>query len=104
MTGARTETDDLRLWITTAGCPERDYLWGNPHTFPGRIEVYCPHQGRNFAVSTFEIVECAPETQIWIAGYLRGNEPEPPEDDDLLPVWLAQIGEFHDTGIWPQAD
>jgi hypothetical protein len=98
---------DVRLWISTGGCVERDYLSGNPHTFPGRMETYCPHQPydrRSFSVSKDKILECSSEAEQWIAGYLVGNEPGPPSDDDMTAGWLDRIHAFHRTGVWPQPE
>ena len=98
------EDVDARLWIRTRGCAKRDFVWGNAHTFPGRMEAYCPHQQRDFSVSKDEVVDASPEARLWMDGFLRGHEPEPPEDEDLLPVWLRSIKTFHRTGVWEQQE
>lgn len=70
---------DARLWIRTAGCDSPDYLFGNPHTFRGRMHAYCPHRNQDFAVSQDEVIESSSEASIWIDGYLIGNEAGPTE-------------------------
>lgn len=97
------EDVDARLWIRTTGCPEQDYIFGNPHTFPGRMEAYCPHQRRDFSVSKNEVTDASPEARLWIDGFLRGNQPKPPEEEGLLPVWRSLVEIFHRTGVWEQA-
>lgn len=91
---------DERLWIRTARCEGQDFLWGNSHTFLGRMEAYCPHRQHDFSVSKYEVTESSSEAAMWMEGFLRGNEPSPPEDDDATPAWLAEYAEFHRTGDW----
>lgn len=98
------EDVDQRLWILTGGCSGRDFLWGNPHTFPGRMEAYCPHQRRDFSVSLNEVTDASAEARIWIAGFLRGNAPSPPEDGDVQQLWRTSIQTFHRTGVWEQPE
>jgi hypothetical protein len=98
------EDIDARLWIQTSGCAGRDFIWGNPHTFPGRMEAYCPHQRRDFSVSKREVTDASPEARLWMDGFLRGHEPDAPEDEDLLPVWLNSIKIFHLMGVWEQPE
>jgi hypothetical protein len=98
--------DDLdeRLWIRTAGCDERDFLCGSSHTFPGRMQAYCPHQRHDFSVSKYEVTEASAESALWIEGFLRGNEPVPPEDDDGVDEWRASREAFYRTGDWPRSE
>ena len=98
------EDVDDRLWIRTAACSSPDYLYGNPHTFPGRMEAFCPHRSQDFSVSRGEVVEASAEAELWIDGFLRGNEPPPPDDEDLEPVWRHHVDAFHRTGEWPQPE
>ncbi|BBH17736.1 hypothetical protein Back2_20230 [Nocardioides baekrokdamisoli] len=93
---------DPSLWIRTAGCGWADYLFGNPHTFPGRMHAYCPHQRRNFAVSMSEVLDASTEARYWIVGYLHGNEPERPEGGDEDRRWLSDREAFHAGGDWPR--
>ena len=99
------------FWITSYVCHGRDYLeMRNPHTFPGRIAVFCPHndQSYNVSLADLEFNECSAETRIWVAGYLVGNEPDPPEGEDVPPDehpnygrWREACEEFRKTGFWP---
>jgi hypothetical protein len=98
------EDVDPRLWIRTGGCTEQDFVWGNAHTFPGRMEAYCPHQRRDFSVSKNEVTDASPEAGLWMDGFLRGHEPEPPQDKGLLPVWRTAIKIFHRSGVWEQPE
>jgi hypothetical protein len=95
---------DERLWIRTAGCGERDFLWGSSHTFPGRMQAYCPHERQDFSVSKCEVTEVSSESSLWIEGFLRGNEPGPPEDDDGLDEWRTFREAFYRTGEWPRSE
>ncbi|MDQ6726113.1 MAG: hypothetical protein M3066_08125 [Actinomycetota bacterium] len=102
---------DLRLWIRSEGCVGPDYLSGNGHTFRGRISAWCPHNDRGFSVSLGEIEEMSAEAEIWINGYLAGNEPpgeemygeewfELADDDPRFERWRRAITLFHQTGVW----
>jgi hypothetical protein len=95
---------DERLWIRTSGCADRDFVWGNAHTFPGRMEAFCPHHRRDFSVSMNDVTEASAGARIWMAGFLRGNEPPPPEGDDLRQVWRTSIQAFQRTGVWEQSE
>jgi hypothetical protein len=105
---------DARLWFLMAGCEGRHYLVdGNPHTFHGRMYFYCPPQNVYTRVSKSEIAECSDETKYFIRGFLSGNEPPPPRDDDqdLLDdgdprfgQWRKAVDVFRDTGYWWSGD
>jgi hypothetical protein len=52
-------------------------------------------------------------TKYWVKGYLSGNEPSPPvdEEDFVLPIthedylhWKESIELFHKTGYWYYGD
>lgn len=105
---------DEQLWIRTDGCDGRDYLVGNPHTFPGRMSAYCPEGKVGFAVSLSEIKEMSPESARWVAGFLTGNEPRPEDmfglgmrdahdSDPRWERWRRALAEFRATGDWPHA-
>lgn len=91
------------------GCDGRHYLVdGNPH-IRGRMYFYCPSRNIYTRVSKSEIGECSDETRYFIRGYLSGNEPVPPRDDnnDLLDdshpefvLWRKAVEMFRDTGYW----
>jgi hypothetical protein len=101
---------DEKLWITVSNCcSSKHYLLSNPHTFPGRISVWCPRQQLAFRVSKSEIETCSLEAEYWIKGFLVGNEPDAPTDEqgDYLPDddprmirWRAALRQFPETGLW----
>ncbi|WP_125566474.1 hypothetical protein [Nocardioides baekrokdamisoli] len=92
---------DHRLWIRTSECESPDYLFGNPHTFRGRMHAYCPHGDLNFAVSMCEVTESSIEAKYWIAGYLHGSELRRPKEGPADDAWKADRDAFHVTGDWP---
>ncbi|WP_053367952.1 hypothetical protein [Bacillus sp. FJAT-27245] len=105
---------EKELWFELKGhCEGRHYIIGNPHTFNGRISAYCLQKDVLFNVSFGEIVNMPQETKYWIKGYLSGNEPSPPvdEDGDVYPPeheefirWQESIDLFHETGYWYAGD
>jgi hypothetical protein len=104
------EIDDC-LWVEindTCGTA-RHYLVGNPHTHPGRMEVYCPSMERFTRISKSEIMSCSRESEYWILGYLHGSCPDLPtdgegswlpEDHPSMVEWRASREEFPQTGYW----
>ncbi|MGZ9584422.1 hypothetical protein [Paenibacillus marinisediminis] len=105
---------EKELWFELEGhCEGKHYIVGNPHTFNGRISAYCPQKDVYFNVSFEEIVDMSQEVKYWIKGFLSGNEPSPPvdEDGDLYPPtheenihWEKSIELFHKTGYWYAGD
>jgi hypothetical protein len=106
---------DKELWfvLKEEHCKGRHYILGNPHTFNGRISSYCPQKNVFFNVSLGEIVDMPLATKYWIKGYLSGNEPSPPVDEegDVFPTtheehihWLNSVNLFHKTGYWYSGD
>lgn len=104
------ELDDA-LWVDISDqCGSaRHYLVGNPHTYPGRMEVYCPALQRFTRISMSAIISCSQESRYWIQGYLHGTCPDPPTDDDGniltddhpdMAEWRASREEFPRTGYW----
>ncbi len=101
---------DEKLWFLMDGhCEGKHFLLGNAHTFVGRILAWCPTKERSFFVSTSEIEECSLVTRYWVKGFLCGNEPQPPRDEnqDLLAPdskeyqdWLKATKLFAETGYW----
>jgi hypothetical protein len=96
---------DERLWFE-ASCGGRDLLVGNPHTFRGRMAAWCPHQNRGYTVSVSEMGAMADETRYFVRGFLSGNEPGPPFDDDHGTdradevAWRSALRRFRRTGSW----
>lgn len=105
---------EKELWFEIEGhCEGKHYIFGNPHTFTGRISAYCPQKNVIFNVSLNEIINMSQESKYWIKGFLSGNEPAPPVDEegDLLPPsdeeyinWERSIELFHKTGYWYAED
>ena len=84
---------DENLWIELEDCEEKHFLIGNPHTFRGRIDAYCPIKNTSFCISYKEIKKMSIESTYWLKGYLSGNEPAPPEqyDDESLDEYFQSM-------------
>ncbi|BBH24321.1 hypothetical protein Back11_56660 [Paenibacillus baekrokdamisoli] len=105
---------DKDLWFTfKEHCKGKHFIVGNPHTFHGRISAYCPQKNVYFNVSLGEIGDMPSTTKYWIKGFLSGNEPAPPVDEegDIYPPahemdihWVRSIALFHKTGYWYSGD
>ncbi len=94
---------DKRLWFTMDCCRGRHYVIGNPHTHAGRIYAWCPIKDNGFCVSKSEMKTRSPELEIWIDGYLHGNEvPAPELESDAREFWIEERLKFHEEGTWPQ--
>jgi hypothetical protein len=101
---------DEKLWFHMKDyeCKERHYIIGYPHTFHGRVMGYCPEQKKSFYFSITEIDSMSIETEYWIKGFLSGNEPDAPVDEDGDTIyegeeydfWIKNIELFHKTGYW----
>ncbi len=110
MTGPPDFVDE-QLWVCVEGIEGKCYLGFNPHTFFGRIGVWCA-DGGTLMISKTEVREASDAALSWIAGYLIGNEPEPedlfgasihdaPEDDARWARWRDAVAIFRETGSWP---
>lgn len=102
---------DPRRWVVTRLCrSHRDYLIGNPHTFLGRMAVWCPDGAHELAISKSDIIDMSAPASDWVDGYLSGSEPALPDDDGLTSdEWdraVARYDEkarrFRDEGRWPE--
>jgi hypothetical protein len=100
---------DPRLWVKIKGVDGRCYLFGNNHTFKGRMCAYSEALETDLGVSRGEITASADEAQYWIEGFLAGNEPSEAEalgdDDDDNPEvrfrrWQEMCADFRRSGIW----
>lgn len=101
---------DENLWFTMGDCCSgRHYLFYNPHTFPGRMGAWCPVKKVGFCVSKSEVEDCSLEARYWIQGFLTGNIPDVPRDDEGEDVlksdprfefWRENIKQFLVTGNW----
>ena len=73
---------DSRLWFD-APCGSRDFLLaGQGHTFPGRMTAWCPDKAVSYNVSLGEMGAMSDEARYFVLGFLSGNEPDPPKDED----------------------
>jgi hypothetical protein len=101
---------DRELWLVVPHCcPDHHFFGENPHTFHGRISVWCPRLGRWTRISKSEISEMSAASRYWLAGYLSGNEPDAPRDgngdylaDDApeMVTWRRSVARFAQTGYW----
>lgn len=111
------EPVDEDLWFTCALDPtERDYLVGNAHTFLGRISAYCRRKQGSpyYYVSASDVLDnCSDESRRWVQGFLAGQEPTPPKDEqgDYLPFdhpeaerWREKARTWAATGRWPDQE
>lgn len=97
---------DEHLWFE-ASCGGRDFLLdSNGHTFRGRMSAWCPEKQVAYNVSLDEMGDMSTESRYFIRGFLAGNEPDAPEDDDGdiapedLTAWFAAVERFRLTGSW----
>ncbi len=83
----------------------------NCHTYPGRMGAYCEVHDRTFCVSKNEVERCSHDSEVWIRGFLCGNEPPPPcgpdgegiedLDDPRWDQWRLGLQRFRERGWWP---
>lgn len=102
---------DTTLWFR-GSCGEIDFLLaGNPHTHPGRMAAYCPHQPEHagYNVSISDLADCSDEARWWAHGFVVGSEPAPPiddagdeveEDDPAYTAWAEHRASYRETGVW----
>lgn len=103
----RPFSDDA-LWFFHKGCEGKHYIIGNPHIVPGRIWAWCPKEEVSFFLNKNDMEEMSEATQYWLKGYLSGNEPPPPLDEDGMPAysgdsfekWNLKRKRFHEEGVW----
>lgn len=108
---------DEKLWFYLKDydcddCKGKHYIIGNPHTFNGRIMGYCSQQKKSFYFSITEIKSMSVETEYWIKGFLSGNEPQYPVDEEGNRIfkgeeydfWVESIKLFHKTGYWYESE
>ena len=100
---------DASLWFMHFGCSGRHYLLGNPHTVPGRMWSWCPRENCTHFVSLADIGRMSQASKYWGAGYLHGNEPQPPNGAGGPPDfgssedkrWQRNTRRFRPSGTWP---
>lgn len=96
------------VFLKDEDCSGKHFILGNPHTFHGRIMGFCPQKKECFYFSVTEIKSKSIETEYWIKGFLTGNEPEAPIDEDGDTIysgeeydfWTKSIHLFHEYGYW----
>jgi hypothetical protein len=95
-------TIDERLWFE-ADCGGRDFLLGKAGwTFRGRMSAWCPKKKVSYRVSLSEMGTMSDETRYFVRGFLAGNAPNWPKNDDPddFNAWLAATSRFQETGYW----
>lgn len=104
--------ENLWFYLKDEDCMGKHYIIGNPHTFHGRIMGFCPKKQESFYFSITEIESMSTEAEYWIKGYLSGNEPDAPIDEDGDTIfsgeeydfWKESIQLFHRNGHWYSGD
>jgi hypothetical protein len=100
---------DPALWFTTEKDGLRFYFYKfSPHTFTGRMYAFDPHEFQSFCVSKNEIVDLSRESEYFIVGFLAGNEPPPPsdengpliQDDPRMQRYREVSAQFREDGFW----
>jgi hypothetical protein len=101
---------DENLWCKIGKCcPNKHFLYANPHAFTGSMNAWCPGKKNFIVLSKSDIEECSLEATYWVKGFLNGNEPDAPRDEEgaylsdeskEFKAWLATQTNFLDTGIW----
>ena len=114
--GDGTLPDDIdpSLSFYSSRCGGDDYLIdGHWHTWPGRMAVYCPHDPDhpNYRISFYELPGELPlASRYWIAGFLAGNLPRPPnelyqyENEELADKFNRLAKQFSEKGYWPASE
>jgi hypothetical protein len=98
---------DPEIWFWSARCGGRDYLF-DAHwlTHPGRMAVFCPHDPKHpgYRISKSELPGDLPDaTRYFVAGFLAGNLPHQPDDDQSTPKmreWATAAERFAAEGQW----
>lgn len=70
------------------------------------MAAWCPTTEVHYCVSVDEMKEMSTATRYCIRGFLAGNEPAPPiddegnEDPDDMDAWRSAVRRFRHTGNW----
>lgn len=101
---------DTNLWFKMGKCCSgKHYLCHNPHSLPGRMAAWCPIRKNIVVFSKLDMEECSPEATYWANGFLNGNEPDAPRDEQgaylsdeskEFKTWLSARTHFLETGAW----
>lgn len=78
----------------------KHYILGNAHTHPGRMQCYCTNQDLYICTSLCEMEQLSEKAKIWINGFLCGNEPSYPLEDneEILDLHKEKLIKFRKTG------
>jgi hypothetical protein len=77
------------------------------------MSAWCVAAGQEISISKSDVIDPSPEAQIWIDGFLSGNEAPPPVLDDSTPGevverieadWDERRRRFRETGVWTEED
>ena len=77
------------------------------------MSAWCVALGQEISISKSEVIDPSAEAQIWIEGFLRGNEAPPPILADSVPEevvermeadWNERRVRFRETGVWTESD
>jgi hypothetical protein len=90
---------DRRLGFRSTVREGTHYLFGNPHTFRGRMSAW-HEEGYTLNVSREEIVDASEYALVWMDGYFAGSEPPPPPTDDPADeeAWNIARAAYRSTG------
>lgn len=99
---------DPNLWFYHKGCEGKHFFLGNPHLVPGRLWGWCPKENCSFFLNKNDIEDMPEISAYWLKGFLAGNEPPPPVDEDgqsefsgpAYEQWQEKIKQFHESGVW----
>lgn len=80
----------------------KHYILGNAHTHVGRMQCYCTEQNLYICASLDEMEQLSEKAKIWIDGFLCGNEPDYPSEDneEILDHHKEKLIEFRKTGVY----
>jgi hypothetical protein len=95
---------DPELVFESTHCGGLHYLEGNPHTFTGRMAVWCEKYQADITLSLSEMTHLSPPARYWVTGYLAGSERPPPEfaDESAEAAWNEARRQYRATGEWPE--
>lgn len=70
------------------------------------MSAWCPDKAVAYNVSLTEMGEMSLESRYFVLGFLSGNEPDPPEDDEGnadeadMVAWRSATRRFRESGSW----
>jgi hypothetical protein len=110
---------DDRFWIRLGRMtPDTNLKWridGSAHTHRGHFHVCAMGLDEHRSVNMLDVIEASPEAQIWLAGFLHGQESDFFEfigrsdeldeaaDQDDYERWMAWNERFRQLGYAPSA-